>query len=387
MTRSTRNKLTAWPHRLLVRGALLFGAGALTISCGGTQGRSVGGSVKEAPKLPPVNPQALRQFDSALRALKLGGPNANQKAVKRFQGALELDENLWEAWHNLGALLLADGEVEKAANAFERALKINPTHRPAIAGLAEAHRLDGQNKKAAKAYRRLIELEPSSVDSYARAASLLRASGDYEDGLDLLREGLRVGGASSPIMVELGLIYLAQGRDELAKLVLGKAIALNAQDPAIYNALALVAMGAGDDQLAFSYFDKAAELDPKYIDTRFNKANVLLDAGDYQGAKLELQAITAIVPGDLEVLVALGIAQRGLGEFDAARKTWSQVAGDSSAGRRVRDDALFNLAILEADFIMDDKKAIAALDRYLQSSSSKHSKRKEAVELRKDLGE
>jgi Tfp pilus assembly protein PilF len=188
-------------------------------------------------------------------------------------------------------------------------------------------------------------------------------------------------------MVELGLIYLAQGRDELAKLVLGKAIAINDKDPAIYNALALVAMGAGDDQLAFFYFDKAAELDPNYIDTRFNKANVLLDAGDYQGAKLELEAIKAIVPGDQDVLVALGIAQRGTGDLDAARKTWSAVAKDSGARKRVRSDALFNLAILEMNFVMDDDKAKAALDRYLQGSSSKHSKRKEAVELRKELGE
>tara|TARA_R110002096_G_scaffold44526_8_gene120257 strand:+ start:68046 stop:69203 length:1158 start_codon:yes stop_codon:yes gene_type:complete len=371
---------------LAIGTALLVGPGTLA-ACGGSQSRSVGKAAKEAPKLPPVNPRALRQFDSALRALKLGGPNAQAKAMKRFESALELDDKLWEAWHNLGAILLAEGEVDRAADAFGKALSINPTHRPAMAGQAEAYRLSGNNKKAAKAYRKLIELEPSSVDSYARAASLLRASGDYEDGLDLLREGLRVGGASSPIMVELGLIYLAQGRDELAKLVLGKAVAINDKDPAIYNALALVAMGAGDDQLAFFYFDKAAELDPNYIDTRFNKATVLLDAGDYQGAKLELEAITAIVPADQNVRVALGIAQRGIGEHDAARKTWDAVAKDSATRRGVRSDALFNLAILEMNFVMDDDKAIAALDRYLQDSSSKHSKHKEAVELRKELGE
>ncbi len=367
--------------------ATLLSGGAFA-GCGGTAKRSVSTTkAKEAPKLPPVNPRALRQFDSALRALKLGGPNANEKALKRFKGALELDEKLWEAWHNVGAIYLAEGDVESAAEAFGNARKINPTHRASMAGQAEAHRLSGNPKKAAKAYRKLIELEPSSVDSYARAASLLRASGEYEDAVDLLREGLRVGGASSPIMVELGLIYLAQGRDELAKLVLGKAMALDDKDPAIYNALALVAMGAGDDQLAFSYFDTASELDPKYIDTRFNKATVLLDAGDYEGATLELEAILKIAPDDHNARVALGIAQRGMGKHDQARKTWDEVARDSSAKKLVRSDALYNIAILEADFVMDDAKAIAALDRYLQGSSSKHSKRKEAVELRKELGE
>ncbi len=76
------------------------------VACGGSQSRSVGSSAKEAPKLPPVNPKALRDFDAGLRALKLGGPNANEKAMKRFRSAIDIDGKLWEAWHNLGAVLL-----------------------------------------------------------------------------------------------------------------------------------------------------------------------------------------------------------------------------------------------------------------------------------------
>lgn len=363
-------------------GAVLAFSGALP-ACGGSSSRSVGSIAKTAPKLPPVNPQALREFDAGLRALKRGGPKANDKARRRFRSAIAIDGKLWEAWHNLGVLLLREGDAEAAQSAFESALKVNPAHRASVAGRAEASRLAGRSSQAAKDYRQLIEAEPNSVEAYARAASLLRQKGDFEDGLDVLREGLRVAGPSSTIYVELGLIYLAQGRDELAKLVLSKAVELDAKDPAIYNALALVAMGEGDDQLAFGYFDRASELDPKYVDTRYNKANVLLDAGDYKGARVELEAISAIDPMDLDAKVALGIAYRGVGDHEKARRTWNDVVSTSSG--RVRSDALFNLAILELDFIMDEKKAGAALDRYLQSSSAKHSKHKEAVQLQKDL--
>lgn len=356
-------------------------------ACGGSQTRSTGKKKLVAPKLPPVNPRALRAFDSGLRALKLGGPEANEKAAHRFRSAIELDGKLWEAWHNLGAVLLEDGDDKGAAEAFSKALSINPVHQAAIAGQAEAFRLGGKKKQAAKAYRQLIELNPTEVAPYARFASLLRLAGDYEDGLDVLREALRVGGPTSAIYVELGLIYLAQGRDDLAKLVLGKSIELDAKNPSVFNALALVAMGEGDDQLAFSYFDKAAELDPQYVDTRFNKAGVLLDAGDYEGAKAELDTITQIAPDDMAARVALGVALRGLGKHDQARGAWENVVKKASRRSRVRADALFNIAILEMDFIMDDKKAIAALDRYLQNSSERHSKYKEAKELRKELGQ
>jgi Tfp pilus assembly protein PilF len=334
-----------------------------------------------------VNPRALRDFDAGLRALKLGGPEAKEKAAERFRSAIEIDGKLWEAWRNLGAVLLEDGDDKAAAAAFSSALKVNPVDRGSIAGRAEAYRMRGEKKKAAKDYRRLIELSPSSVEPYARFATLLRASGDYEDALDLLREALRVGGATSDIYVELGLIYLAQGRDDLAKLVLGKSAELDGKNPSVYNALALVAMGEGDDQLAFSYFDKASELDPQYVDTRFNKASVLLDAGDYEGAKVELDSIAQIAPDDMAARVALGVAFRGMGKHDLARTTWNDVVKKASRRGRDRGDALFNIAILEMDFVMDDKKAKAALDRYLDSASDSHSKRKEATELRKDLAQ
>lgn len=374
--------MSRFVHHALVLVLAIAGSAA---GCGGSQSGSRRADRAQAPKLPPVNPMALRDFDAGLRALKLGGPDANQKAMRRFRSAIELDTTLWEAWHNLGAVLLQEGDLPGALEAFDEAIKINPAHLPAIAGRAETHRLAGRSSQAAKDYRRLLEAEPNSVSGYARAASLLRQGGEFEDGLDVLREGLRIAGPSSTIYVELGLIYLAQGRDELAKLVLSKAIELNAKDPAIFNALALVAMGEGDDQLAFSYFDRAAELDPNYVDTRFNKANVLLDAGDYQRARAELQAILAIDPEDMAARVALGIAHRGVGDHAKARQTWEDVVKTASGG--VQSDALFNLAILELDFIMDEKKAMAALDRYLQSSTEKHSKHKEAVELQKDLGE
>jgi tetratricopeptide (TPR) repeat protein len=355
-------------------------------ACGGGSTRHTVGA-SSARKLPPVDPEALREFDRGLRALRRGGPSANERAADRFRAAVGIDDKLWEGWHDLGKVLLDDGDDTGAVEAFSRAIEINPKHRDSIAGRAAAQRLAGNTEEAAKDYRRLIDLEPDSLSNYARLASLLRRSERYEDGLDVLREGLRVGGESSGIYVELGLIYLAQGRDELAELVLSKAAKLDEKNPATYNALALLAMAHGEDQLAFQHFDRAAELDPGYADARFNKASVLIDAGDYESARVELEALAQARPDDLDLQVALGIAFRGLGNLDRARSLWNQVVDAAPQHSSTRSDALFNLAILEMNFIMDDDKAKAALDRYLQSSSPKHAKHKEAKMLRKELGE
>lgn len=362
---------------------------ALTMTFGFTAcgGPAKPAKVLKAPVLPPVNPKALQQFDSAMRAISLGGPEANEKAMGRFKEAVEIDDKIWEAWHNIGAILLSDGDSDGAIGAFTKALKINPVHRAALSGRAEAYRLEGKPKKAARDYRQLIEIDPNSGSVYSRLAALLRENQEFDEALDVLREGLRVNGTGSTIFVELGLVYLGQGRDELAKLVLNKSLSINDKDPSVFNALALIAIGEGDDQQAFAFFDKAAELDPKYIDARFNKASILLDAGDYNRAKAELESIMAFNNEDYDTQVALGIANRGLGAHKEARTLWEGVAKAAPRKSNSRLDALFNLAVLELDFIMDDKKAVAALDRYLQFSSKRHSKHSEAMELRKEMGQ
>ncbi len=110
----------------------------------------------------------------------------------------------------------------------------------------------------------------------------------YDDAVEVLRDTLRVSGANARIYTELGLIYIAQKRTDMVALVLAKATELDEKDPAVYNALALLAL-AGKAQEAFDRFDYATKLDPNYIDARFNKASVLLDAGDYTRAKSELR--------------------------------------------------------------------------------------------------
>jgi tetratricopeptide (TPR) repeat protein len=363
---------------------------AALAACGGGQSSGKvrsGRKVVETPKLPPADAEAVREMEAGLRALRLGGPEANERAGLRLRGAVKRDPKLWEGWHNLGVVLFAEGDDDAAADAFSKAVSINPAHTPTLLARAEAYRRAGEKKKARADYKEVLERSPDSAQAYARMASLLREMDEHEDAVDLLREALREVGGKAPIYVELGLVYLAQGRDDLAELVLSKAVQLDEKNPTIWNALALVAMERGRDQEAFERFDKASALAPDFLDARFNVASVLIDAGDYARARSELEAVVAKRPDDLGAKVALGVAHRGLGEHDRARSAWQDVVKAAPRRSGLRGDALYNLAVLEMDFVMDEKKARAALDRFLQESPRKHPKRAEAEERRKDLGQ
>jgi len=197
---------------------------------------------------------------------------------------------------------------------------------------------------------------------------------------------MRVAGANSRVYTELGQIYLAQGREDLAALVIGKAIELDAKDPSAYNAMALLRLRQGKAQEAFDRFDYATSLDPDYLDARFNKASVLLDAGDYPRAKVELETVVQKRPDDWAAHVALGVAWRGLKEYPAAKKEFQLVIDRASRRSRARGDALWNLVVLESDFMEDDASAKADLERFLQDAPTRHPKRQAAELKRKELG-
>jgi tetratricopeptide (TPR) repeat protein len=366
-------------------GLALVAALAIGLGCGGKRGVGGAGGGRTAPSLPAANPEALRHFEAGLRALKLGGPEAHEKARPRLERAVAIDANLWEAHHNLGVIAFAGGDDAAAVSAFSSALEINPAHRPSRLARAEAHRRLGARGKARADYRSAIEDDKSDALAYARLASLHREAGEHDKGLAVIRQALVEIGAAPAIYVEQGLLYLAQGKEGLAELVLLKAAELNKKEPSIHNALALVSLARGNAQEAFNRFDVASSLDPDYLDARFNRAAVLMDAGDHEGARKELSVIVGKRPDDLEARVALGVAHRGLGEYDRARDLWERVVDGAPRGSPIAGDALWNLAVLEMDFVKDVKKAARALERYQRGAGRNHPRRAKARERLKEL--
>jgi tetratricopeptide (TPR) repeat protein len=363
---------------------------AFATACGGTGKRTVrGGGRTIAGRREPIKPAAMKEFDSAMRALRLGGPEASETARARLKKALDIDSSIWEAWHDLGIIAWRDGEDEQAIDAFNKALAANSEHTPTLTARAEAYRRSGRKKEAKADYKaalaQMAEDDPNRPDAAARMASLLRDAGDFDEAVEILRDTVRVSGTNAKIYTELGQIYIAQKRLELAQLVLAKALELDAKDPAVYNALALLAQRQGKAQEAFERFDQAASLDANYIDARFNKATVLLDAGDYARAKTELAAIVEKRPDDFSAQVSLGVAHRGLKDLPEPKKVWERVIKDAPKRSTPRADAMWNLALLKIDFMEDPAGGKTELERYLQEAPTSHAKRQDVENKCKEV--
>jgi tetratricopeptide (TPR) repeat protein len=356
-------------------------------ACGGASGkRNVAGTGPAHQHRDPVKPAAAKEFEAAMRAMRLGGPEADETARARLRSALKIDSTIWEAWYDLGVIAWKEGDDDEAIDDYGKALSIDRNHTSILLARAEANRRAGKKKDAKADYEAALKLmeddDPGRRDAAARLASLLRDTGDFDAAVDVLRDTVRTSGTNAKIYTELGELYMAQKRLDLAQLVLAKALELDAKDPAVYNAMAQLAQKQGKAQEAFNLFDQAAALDPSYLDARFNKASVLLDAGDYGRAKVELAAIVEKKPDDYQALVALGVAHRGLKENPEARKVWTRVVKEAPKHSTVRADAMWNLAELGLDYSGEDAAAAAQgkadLERYMQEAPTSHSKRQEA---------
>lgn len=376
----------------MTRHALAALASLALLACGGPSKhtRKVGGGGHAHADLPKVKPEAMREFEAGVRALRLGGPDADETARDRFAAAVKADPSLWEAWHDLGVVAGDGGDDDAAIDAFDKALDVNPDYTPSKLGRAEAYARAGKTDDARKdleaAIKELADDDPRRADAAARLAALLRDAKKYDDAIDVLRDALRVQGATSRIYTELALIYLAQDREDLAALVIARALELDAKDPGAHNALALLDLRQGKAQDAFDEFDRATSLDPSYQDARFNKASVLLDAGDYSRAKEELETVVENKADDYAAQVALGLAQRGLKDSKGAKATWDKVVQHAPRRSSARADAMWDLVILDANFLEDNAAAKKDLERYLQDAPTSHGKRQEAEQKRKELG-
>lgn len=357
---------------------------AVLAACAGTTSTHTPPSIRVGAGEPSPG---LRDFDAGLRALGLGGPEANLRAAESFAKAVEADPTLWEAWYDLGAVRWRLGDNRAAAAAFGKAIAIDPTRTSARVARAEALRRMGKIPDARADYDAALERDPEDHATRLRLASLQRESGDFNGSLQTVREVLRHNGLKENRLladanVELGLGYLAAGRVELADLVLTKAAEADSKNPRVWNSLGLLALKQGNDQEAFQRLDHATDLDPSFRDARFNKATVLLDAGDYAKARIELDRALAGQndDADLDALVALGVAHRGLGDFAQAKASWERVLNVAP----MHADALFDLALLELDGLHNESAARSLFERYLAAAPEDHPR---ITEARSRLGE
>lgn len=173
---SRRNTAT---RTALVASLLLGGTLA---GCSGST-RSDSGAINE---IDPAIAYARRQRAEAREhytiATKLYNDGKHDEALEEYRKALELDDQLYAAWNNMGQLLMTQNNYADAVNAFQIAASIEPSDPRPLYNIGLAYQRVGWAADAYKSYEQALAREQyylPAMRGLARSAEML-GSGDRQ---------------------------------------------------------------------------------------------------------------------------------------------------------------------------------------------------------------
>jgi tetratricopeptide (TPR) repeat protein len=242
--------------------------------------------VVTAPKFPdfmrPVIPPAMANGPAAASAsrgwafLQAGD---FRTAEREFAAALKTTPAFYPAETSLGYLELARKDAKTALPHFDRALELNPQHDDVAAFLGRGQALLALNREAEalSAFELALAADPSQTE-LSRRVEVLRFR-NAEQGLSRARDAARA------------------GRLDDAAQAYAAAIASSPDSAFLYRELAAVERQQGKAEAALEHFRKAASLDPGDAGTLAQIGDLLVAAGDFEGAAKAYGDAIALEPG------------------------------------------------------------------------------------------
>lgn len=172
-TNTTASTLTR-----ITLGACVIVAGATLSACGSAR------PVRDRPSsLDEIDPamQVLRQNrakarEQYARATELYKKGEHDEALDAYRAALELDDQLYAAWNNMGQLLMEQKNYADAVSAFQIAASIEPSDPRPLYNIGLAYQRVGWATDAFESYKKALQRDEyylPAMRGLARSAEML----------------------------------------------------------------------------------------------------------------------------------------------------------------------------------------------------------------------
>jgi len=139
-----------------------------------------------------------------------------EHAIARYDAAIELAPDYFEAWNNRGNALNADGRPAEAVASFDRAISLNPTYADAFTNrgiaLKRLKRLDDALASASQS----IRLNPRRAEAYNNRGDTLVSLNRHTDALADFDKAIALRPDYADALVNHGIVLKALNRLEQA---------------------------------------------------------------------------------------------------------------------------------------------------------------------------
>jgi TolB-like protein/Tfp pilus assembly protein PilF len=178
--------------------------------------------------------------------------------------ALELNDQLGEAYNSLAGIKEERGDFEGAEAAYQRALKLSPNYSTAYNWYGVLlHDELGRFKEALSMFLRAAELDPFSANYVANVGHALESLGRFEEALVWLERSLELDPVLADSEFRMGEYHwLVTGRVDQAVVWHRQAVSLDPANPAHPASLGAIFLDLGDFGTATYWSDRAIALGP-----------------------------------------------------------------------------------------------------------------------------
>ncbi len=187
--------------------------------------------------------------------------NGNATAAVEFLGkAISLNERVAEFHYSIALAWRALNRIDQVSAHLEWAIAIRNDYMLAHLNLGNVRRDQGRLAEAVASYERAIELDPSSAAAYFNLANVLAEQARWDDAIDRYRRVLALEPNHAETHSRLGAALMMLGRTGEAIAHFERSVALDPNRPGAHEDLGRAYMSAGNLNAAVPATIRAVEL-------------------------------------------------------------------------------------------------------------------------------
>jgi len=268
-----------------------------------------------------------------------------QEALPLLRKWITLDPTNVDAHSLLGSVHQKLEEYPKATEAYEKAAALDPKSADVYSQLGLAYAKLEEYPKATEAYEKAAALDPESADVYSQLGLAYAKLEDYPKAIEAYEKAAALDPKSADVHSQLGLACVELEEYAKAAEAYQKAAALDPESIDVYSQLGRAYVKLEDYPKAIEAYERAAALDPESVDVHSQLGRAYVKLEDYPNAIEAYEKAAALDPESADVYFGLGYVYVLSEDYAKAEEMYGKTVKLSPP---YKDDALFNLAIVQA---------------------------------------
>lgn len=240
------------------------------------------------------------------------------EAITAYRKTLELDPKLFQAYLNLGLLLLQEGAPAEAVKALVQAVELRPEHVPARLAYAEALAGSGAKKEACAQYQEVMMREPQNAEALRGLGRLELEAGEYAAAETHLRQTLALAPNRAELHWWLAEALIGQDKLEAAVTELEAYVVAQPQDAAAHQHLGNLYHDLKRNHEALQHFDAALAAGANLPELTAARARTLAELERWEEAAAAFDTLTEAEPQNAQWQFELGLVRLRQGQLEAA---------------------------------------------------------------------